>query len=177
MNAGLNLHGKFTIETFKNGKIVNKYEADNTICIAGLSGVASALSYLGVQDIASNIGSTPVIITPLYGAVGVGDVTTTPPSVNDTQLAYEVSREPAADSGFAPAVGVNPAQSIWQFQFPINNTGGDILLTEAGVFILASPNINSGDMFDHAAFAPTVTWASGQSLVLSLQISLYAVAW
>jgi len=177
MNAGLNFHGKLIIETFKDDEKTSHHEADNVICIAGLSDVASAIAYLGVQDIATDIGTSPITITPLYGAIGIGDVTTTPPALTDTQLVNEVSRVTASASGFSPALGSNPGQAIWQFQFPINNTGTSYTLTEAGVFVLATSATNSGDMFDHAAFSPTVTWPSGQFLILSLQLSLYAVSW
>jgi hypothetical protein len=174
---GLQLDGKLIIETFKDSQLVSHFKEENTICIAGLTDFAAAMSYLGVQDIASSISTSPVIITPMYGAIGNGDVTDTPPALTDIQLINEVARVPASASGYVPALGSNPAQSVWQFQFPINNSGADFTITEAGVFVLSSAVTNYGDMFDHAAFAPTVDWAAGQSLVLSLQLSLYAVAW
>jgi len=177
MNAGLNFHGKLKVETF-DGKIrTGMWEEDNTICTAGLSDVAAAIAYLGVQDIAADIGTSPYIITPIYGAIGIGDVYTIPPAISDTQLKQELSRTTASASGYISAVGSNPGQAVWQFQFPINNSNTDYVLTEAGVFVLAENQANSGDMLDHAAFNPTVTWPVGQSLVLSLQLSLYAVAW
>ena len=177
MKTGLEFHGKLIIETFQDASLIKKYEADNTICIAGLSDVAAAISYLGVQDIAADIGTSSVLITPIYGAIGIGNVIATPPAITDTQLLSEISRSTASASGYSPAIGSNPAQAIWQFEFPINNSGTDYVLTEAGVFVLANTDTNSGDMFDHAAFVPTITWAAGQSLILSLQLSLYAVAW
>jgi hypothetical protein len=177
MNAGLNFRGKLIIETFDGRLQIGKWEADNTVCIAGLTDVAGSLAYLGVQDIAADIGTSPYIITPLYGALGIGDVTSTPPSVADVQLVNELTRVTATASGFAPALGSNPGQAVWQFQFPINNFGGDYTLSEAGVFVLAESTTNSGDLLDHAAFNPLATWPAGQSLVLSLQLSLYAVAW
>ena len=177
MNAGLNFHGKLKVETF-NGEIrTSVWEEDNTICNIGLSDVAASIAYLGVQDIAADIGTSPYVITPIYGAIGIGDVYTVPPAVSDTRLKEELSRTTASASGFISAVGSNPGQAIWQFQFPINNSTNDYVLTEAGVFVLAGSAANSGDMLDHAAFNPTVTWPVGQSLVLSLQLSLYAVAW
>ena len=177
MNSGLNFHGRLIVETFDGGVLTSHHEADNTICIAGLTDVAAAISYLGVQDIAAQIGSSPYTITPIYGAIGTGDVTTNPPSVSDTQLQNELTRTTAVASGYAPALGSNPGQAIWQFQFPINNSSTAYTITEAGVFVLATSDQNNGDLFDHAAFSPTITWPIGQNLVLSLQLSLYAVAW
>jgi hypothetical protein len=177
MKAGLNLTGKFTLETFSGDIRTGVWRTNNTICIAGLTDVAGALSYLGVQDIADEIGTTPYIITPVYGALGTGDVTNNPPSVADVQLVNEITRTTATASGFVPALGANPGQTVWQFQFPINNSGADYSLTEAGVFVLAENVTNNGDLLDHAAFNPLATWPAGQSLILSLQLSLYAVAW
>lgn len=177
MNAGLSFHGKLTIESFDGQKRTGRWEADNTICISGLTDVAGSLAYLGVQDIADEIGTSPYIITPIYGAIGIGDVTTTPPAVSDVQLVNEISRTTATASGFAPALGSNPGQAIWQFQFPINNSGTSYSLTEAGVFVLAENITNNGDLLDHAAFVPVASWPAGQSVILSLQLSLYAVAW
>ena len=174
MKTGLDLHGKLIIETFKDDVCTSRHEAENTICIAGLTDVAAAISYLGVQDIATDIGTSPVVITPIYGAIGTGDVTTVPPAVTDTQLVNEIGRATASASGYAPALGSNPGQSIWQFQFPINTSGTTYTLTEAGVFVLAQDITNDGDLFDHAAFNPTVQWPVGQFIVLSLQLSLYA---
>jgi len=177
MSVGLQFHGKLKIQTFENDIETQCRETDNAVCIAGLSDVAAAIAYLGVQDIASNIDAEVAVLTPVYGAIGTGDVTTTPPATTDTQLVNEIDRQTVSASASAPALGSNPGQVIWQFQFPINNSGADISLTEAGIFVLASEETNSGDMFDHAAFNPVVTWFSGQSLVLSLQLSLYPVEW
>ena len=41
MKTGLEFHGKLIIETFQDASLIKKYEADNTICIAGLSDVAA----------------------------------------------------------------------------------------------------------------------------------------
>lgn len=177
MSAGFQLKGRLIIETFDNEKRTGYWEADNTICVAGLSDMAAAIAYLGVEDIASSIDATPAVVTPIYGAIGVGDVTTVPPALTDTQLVSEVSRQTAATAASAPALGSNPGQVIWQFQFPINNSGADFTLTEAGVFMLATSATNSGDMLDHAVFTPAATWVAGQSLILSIQLSLFAVAW
>jgi hypothetical protein len=177
MSSGLEFHGKLIIETFDGDILIQHHEAENTICSAGLTDVAGALAYLGVEDIADQIGTSPYVITPLYGAIGTGDVANTPPAVSDVQLLNEISRSTASASGYVPALGANPGQAVWQFQFPINNDPTAYTLTEAGVFVLAEDITNMGDLFDHAAFNPTVTWPIGQSLVLSLQISLYAVSW
>jgi hypothetical protein len=177
MRAGLNFKGKFTLETFDGDLRTGHWEANNTVCIAGLTDVAGAIAYLGVEDIADEIGTSPYVITPIYGALGTGDVTDTPPSVSDIQLANEITRTTATSSGFVPALGANPGQAVWQFQFPINNNGSDFTLTEAGVFVLAENITNNGDLLDHAAFDPLATWPAGQSLILSLQLSLYAVSW
>jgi len=177
MSAKLELYGRLIIETFDGDVLTKKTEADNVICLAGLTGVAAALSYLGVEDIAGDIDSTPAIIYPVYGAIGTGDVTSDPPAMTDTQLVSELSRATISAQASAPAIGTNPGQVIWQFQFPINNSGADYTITEAGIFVLANGGTNSGDMFDHAAFNPVVTWPANQSMILSLQLSLYAVSW
>lgn len=181
MKVGLQLDGRLTIETFEDEKLVGSWVADNVICVAGLSDVASAISYLGVEDIANNIGVSPTVITPIYGAIGGGvtgtTFTTDTPSTADTQLSNEISRSTASAAAYAPALGSNPGQVVWQFQFPINNSNNNYTLTEAGVFVLASSVTNSGDMFDHALFTPNAQWLIGQSLVLSIQISLYATSW
>lgn len=179
MKTGLEFHGRLIIETFDESTktAAGKWEADNTICINGLTDVAAAISYLGVQDIAADIGTTPVYITPIYGAVGNGDIVTTPPSLVDTALVNEISRSTASASGYAPALGSNPGQVVWQFQFPINNSGSNYTITEAGVFVQASETTGSGDLFDHAVFSPSAQWLTNQSMILSLQLSLYPVAW
>ena len=177
MRVGLDIKGRFTLETFDGNNRTARWETDNTVCIAGLTDVAGALSYLGVQDIADEIGTSPYVITPIYGALGTGDVTTNPPSVSDIQLVNEITRTTATASGFVPALGANPGQAVWQFQFPINNSGADYVLTEAGVFTLAEDITINGDLLDHAAFNPLATLPAGQSLILSLQLSLYAVSW
>lgn len=171
MKAGLDFHGKLIIETFDGETLTNRCEAENTICIAGLTDVAAAISYLGVQDIATDIGTSSAIIAPIYGAIGTG---TTQPSVADTQLTNEIARTTASASGYVPALGSNPGQSVWQFQFPINTTGTSYTISEAGIFVLAQNVTNFGDLFDHALFNPTVQWPNGQFLILSLQLSLYA---
>jgi hypothetical protein len=177
MTAGLEFRGRLIIETFDLERRTNRFVANNTVCVNGLSDVAACIAYLGVEDIAEEIGTEPCVITPIYGAIGNGDVIATPPAVSDYQLLNEISRTTATASGFAPALGSNPGQAVWQFQFPINNSGADFTLTEAGVFVLAENITNSGDLFDHAEFNPVATWPAAQSLILSLQLSLYAVSW
>lgn len=181
MNAGIKFDGKLKIQTLKDNCVTGEWTNENTMCIAGLSDIAAAIAYLGVQDIANNIDTVPAVITPIYGALGNGNVTAYPPSVVDTTLVNELDspygRTTASSSAFAPALGTNPAQVIWQFAFPINTSGSNFTITEAGIFALANDASGSGDMIDHAAFNPTVTWPNGQSLILSLQLSLYAVAW
>ena len=53
-----------------DGERVDEWESTNTGCILGLNDLVAVIAYQGAQDIADNIGATPSIMTPLYGAIG-----------------------------------------------------------------------------------------------------------
>ena len=148
--------------------ITDQHSGKNTMCIAGLTSLVSAIVWSGIQDQAANLGvTTSAYLTPLYGAVGSGTGVT---ANTDTQLFSELGREAVGAGASAPATSTISAQSTWLFYFPSPATTWTI--TEAGVFVNASSTANSGLMLDHFVFSPTVTVPNTNTLILQTSFAI-----
>ena len=157
--------GLLTLETRRGDVVTGRVTVANTPCLAGLNDLAASVGWSGTQDQASQVGSQPQWLTPLYGAVGTGSGT---PQMTDTQLFSELTR--AQVSAVVSTPLSNGAATVFQFQFPVN--GVSYSITEVGLFSLASVEANSGDLLDHAAVS--FAWTAGDTMTLSAQLGFIA---
>jgi hypothetical protein len=168
-SGGLRLHGSLALEVRRpDGTLRERREGDNIMCTNGLSALAAALVWSGIQDQAANLGVTsPTYLTPLYGAVGSGSGTV---AASDVALFTELGRQSVGAGAFTPANPIIPAGVTWLFYFgnpPVNWT-----VTEAGVFAAAGPDADSGTMVDHWAFSPPVSVPTADTLILQMSLSI-----
>ena len=164
LRASIGFEWHLTLSTYREGQLVRSITVPNTPCLAGLNDLAAAVGWAGAQDQAALIGAQSAFLTPLYGAVGIGsDVV---PTINDTQLVSELARSTVSAVASSPLS--NGAATIFQFQFPIQPL--TYTITEVGLFTLASVNVNSGDLLDHAVIDPTFTWTTGETMTLAASL-------
>jgi hypothetical protein len=172
LGDGLTIKGRLSITIFDEEKNVVDYrEGDNVVCTNGLTVMAAALVWAGIQDVAGDLGVTSgTYLTPLYGAIGTG---TGVVDAADVALFTELSRVQVGAGASVPATPGLNAQTTWQFYFPspaINTT-----ITEAGVFALATSTSGAGTMMDHWLFSPTVSFTTANTLLLQVSFSLAGV--
>jgi hypothetical protein len=140
----------------------------NVTTTGGLSAFASALVWSGVQDQAPALGyTTPVFLTPLYGAVGNGTGTA---SASDTALINEIARTTVGAGAASPATSSIAALADFLFFFgpPVSTW----TVTEAGAFGLATSTSGSGTLLDHYMLASPVTVVSPDSALLQVALSV-----
>lgn len=166
--AGIEMHGLLTVTVLgPDGDIRDRRDGENIVCTAGYSQIAAALMWSGMQDQAANLGATtPVYLTPLYGAVGSGAGTV---AKSDTALFTELGRQPVGGAASSPASSSIAAQTTWLFYFP--QPASTWTLTEAGVFAAATSAAGTGFLMDHWAFSPTVTVPTTDTLILQLSLT------
>lgn len=143
-------------------------EADNIMCVNGLSQMIQSFLWSSIADQNANMGSPydATFMYPVYGAIGTGS---TAPAATDTQLTAEEARAIVASAGATNAsVGGDP-QIIWSFLFPAPGTNQTI--AEAGVFLCATATVNNGFLLDHALINPTVAQSTSQLLTLTVDIT------
>jgi hypothetical protein len=157
-----------------NAVVDDRREGDNIMCTAGLTVLASALVWSGIQDQAANLGVTaPTYLTPLWGAVGSGSGTV---SAADTALFSELSRQTVGAGASVPATASLSSQLTWLFYFPQPSASWTV--TEAGVFCNGSSNdtdtATAGVLLDHWAFSPTLTVPTTNTLILQASFAIGA---
>lgn len=155
--------------------IRDRREGDNLMCTAGLTALAGALVYSGIQDVAPALGvTTGTYLTPLWGAVGSGTGTV---AASDTLLWSELGRQQVGAGASAPATGSLPALFTWLFYFP--SPASVWTVTEAALFANGSSNpadvTTAGVMLDHWAVTPPLTVPTTDSLILQASFSLAGV--
>jgi hypothetical protein len=155
-----------------DGAVVDHREGDNIMCTAGLTVLASALAWSGIQDQAANLGSPPpMYLTPLWGAVGSGAGTV---AASDTALFSEIGRQTVGASASSPATPTISAQTTWLFYFP--SPASTWTVTEAGLFAQGTSNpatiATAGYLIDHWAFSPAVTVSTANTLILQATFSI-----
>lgn len=170
--GGIGIKGRLSITTFKpDGTVRDQREGDNVTCVAGLTAIAAALVWSGIQDVAANQGvTTPTYLTPLWGAIGTGAGTV---ASTDTALFTEFSRVQVGAGASVPATATINAQTTWQFYF--TQPAATATITEAGVFANAVGTSGAGSMMDHWAFSPTITFLSTDTLLLQVSFSISGV--
>lgn len=181
-SSSFSIHGRLTATVVENdwfehnnaaldipdSAIVDQRDGDNIMCTNGLSTLAGAIVWSGIQDQAASIGvTTPTYLTPLYGAVGSGSGT---PAISDTQLFSELARQTVNAGASSPATPSINALATWLFYFSSPSTTWTV--TEAGVFVNSSSTVNSGTMLDHWAFSPTLTVTPTNTLILQTAFSV-----
>lgn len=166
---GIQIKGRLSVTVLDpDGNVVDYREGDNVTCTVGLTAIAAALVWSGIQDQAANLGVTaPTYLTPLYGAVGSGTGTV---SAADTQLFSELNRTTVSAGASSPATSVINAQTTWQFYFPPPAVTWTV--TEAGVFANATDVTNAGTLLDHWAFSPAVTVVTTNTLLLQVSFAI-----
>lgn len=145
------------------------------MCTAGLTVLASALVWSGIQDVAASQGVTqPTYLTPLWGAVGSGAGTV---AASDTLLFSELGRQPVGAGASSPATSTLGSEVTWLFYFP--SPVSTWTVTEAGVFANGSSDdtsvITAGVLLDHWAFSPTVSVPTSDTLILQATFSISGV--
>lgn len=127
--------------------VLDERVAHNLMTNSGLSVIAAAIAWSASHDVNAMLfgAATPLVIAPLYGAVGAG---TAPAAVTDTQLTAEIGRAPIAQ------VTNSGTTATWVFQWGLSAAVGSI--SEVGLFGRASAGINSGTLLDHAIINPPV---------------------
>ncbi len=172
LSDGISIKGRLTITVFdEDGNVVDRREGDNIVCTNGLTVMAAAMVWSGIQDIAADLGvASGTYLTPLWGGIGTGSGTV---AASDTALFAEFGRVQVGAGASVPATPGLNAQTTWQFYFPspVANT----TITEAGVFALATSTAGSGTMMDHWAFSPTVSFTTANTLLLQVSFSLAGV--
>jgi hypothetical protein len=147
--------------------ITDRREGDNVVCTAGLTVLAAALVWSGIQDQAANLGVGSTYLTPLWGAVGSGSGTV---SASDTALFSELGRQTVGAGASVPATSSLPAQLTWLFYFPQPASAWTV--TEAGVFATGSSTTGAGVLLDHWAFSPTLPVPITDTLILQASFSI-----
>lgn len=151
--------------------ITDRREGSNIMCTAGLTMLAAALVWSGIQDQAANLGVGSTYLTPLWGAVGSGSGTV---AASDTALFSELGRQTVGAGASVPATSSLPAQLTWLFYFPQPATAWTV--TEAGVFANGSSSdgslASSGVLLDHWAFSPTLTVPTTDTLILQSSFAI-----
>lgn len=169
LTGNLAINGHLTLTVVRpDGSIRDQRDGSNIMCTNGLTAIASALVWSGIQDQAANLGvTTPTYLTPLYGAVGAGTGTV---AASDTALFTELARQTVSAGASSPATGSIKAQTTWLFYFPQPTSTWTV--TEAGVFAGASSTAGSGTLIDHWAFSPALTVPTADTLILQASFSV-----
>lgn len=155
-----------------DGNVVDERHGNNTMCTNGMTAIANALVWSGIQDQAANLGlTTPTYLTPLWGAIGSG---TTPATAADTLLTAELARSTVGAGSSSPATPTIASQAIWTFYFPAPTTSYTV--GEAGVFANGTSSNatvqSAGILLDHWVFSPTVTVTNPNTLILQATFNL-----
>lgn len=185
-SATLSLHATITVSAVDSGWLAanrsnpaalrnpppevirGRDSGENVTTTAGLTAFAAALVWSGIQDQAAALGvTTPVFLTPLYGAVGNGSGTVDP---SDTALFSELARTTVGAGAASPATSSINALCDWLFFFapPVSTW----TVTEAGAFGLATSTPGSGTLLDHYILATPVTVVSPDSALLQIALSV-----
>jgi hypothetical protein len=172
-DGSLRIKGRLAVEVVRpDGTVRERREGDNIMCTGGLTILAQALVWSGIQDQAANLGvTTPTYLTPLWGAVGSGVGTV---AASDTLLFNELGRVTVGAGASSPATSAISASATWLFYFPSPPTTWTV--TEAGIFGNGSSNPASvaaaGTLIDHWSFSPSVTVPTTDTLILQASFSI-----
>lgn len=151
-------------------QVHDRREGDNVMCTNGVTVLAAALVWSGIQDQAANLGVTSsTYLTPLYGAIGTGTAPVTV-AASDTALAVEASRTTVGAGASVPSTASIPAQLTWLFYLPQPSVA--LTVSEAGVFLNASATAGSGTLLDHWAFSPTLSVPTTDTCLLQASFSI-----
>ena len=144
-------------------------EADNIMCVNGLSQMIQAFLWSSIADQNANMGSPydATFMYPIYGAIGTGSTAVT---ALDTQLTAEEARAICASAGATNASAGGDPQIVWSFLF--GAPGSNQTIAEAGVFLCATATPNNGFLLDHALISPTVAQTTSQLLTLTVDITI-----
>jgi hypothetical protein len=175
-SGSLSVHGRLSLTVLdEQENVVDYREGDNVMCTNGLTVIANALVWSGIQDQAASLGvTTPTYLTPLWGAVGSGVGTV---AASDTLLFNELGRQTVGAGASTPATASISAQATWLFYFPSPTTTWTV--TEAGVFAngssIPATVASAGTLLDHWAFMPSVTVTSVNTLILQATFNIAGV--
>lgn len=128
------------------GEVKDTRYSDNLVCDRGKNIVAARLN-------------NETTYTGIINYLGVGTGTTTPLST-DTQLQTELARTTVSSSSRSNS------QTTLGFFFNSSTANGTI--TEVGAFIDGSASANSGQIWNHALFSPSITKTSAETLTITL---------
>lgn len=172
LNSGITIKGRLSITTFDlDGNVVDHREGDNVVCTSGLTAIAAAVVWSGIEDVAGNLGvTTPTYLAPLWGAIGIGAGTV---AASDTALFSEYNRVQVGAGASVPATPTLNAQITWQFYFP--QPASNTTITEAGVFANATSTAGAGLMMDHWTFTPSISFNVANTLLLQVSFSIAGV--
>lgn len=148
INEGVRTVGKFKAELRDalTGELLQVAYTNNLVCDRGRNVLAGRLNnettYTGIIN---------------YLAVGTG---TNAPLSTDTQLQTELARTTVSSS--------SRTNSQVTLNFFYNSSTANGTITEVGAFIDGSASANSGQIWNHALFSPSITKTSAQTLTITL---------
>lgn len=147
-------------------------EADNILCVAGLSLFAAAVLWAGLEDVNASLGSpfSASYLAPIYGAVGTGTTTPADTDIGLTAESTNSARQPVISGAIQNASHGNPATVAWAFLFGLPLAS--VTVAEAGIFAQATSTVNNGSLLDHALISPTVTQSTLNLLSATCTISV-----
>lgn len=149
INNVINASGVFTIEHYRDGKLINKIVVNNVVTNVGKSRVA---------DLIGDVNS----INPFgYIAIGSGS---TAESASDNSLEYELKRAAASKSLVTTTVSNDTLRLEATFNF---GSGENYAICEAGVFNAAT----GGDMLCRKTF-PEINVQENDSLTITYDIQV-----
>lgn len=176
LTGGIGFQGRLSLKVVDpDGNVIDERIGNNTMCTVGMTAIAAALVWSGVQDQAANLGITnATYLTPLYGAIGSGSTAAT---AADTLLTAELARVTIGGATSLPATPSLPSQVLWTFYFPAPTVSYSV--NEAGVFANGSPASTpvalAGTLLDHWVFSPTITVNNPNTLILQATFNLTGV--
>ncbi len=145
--------GIFTLQSFKNGKLVQEIKSPNLVMQGSYTGSNQFLKRL--------IGDTTYTGIINYIAIGTS---ATAPAISDTQLTAETAR-----AIISTAVEISTTQArIKTFFTDAALANGTY--REVGAFIDGTGSANSGKIFNHALFSTPYSKSTGTDTTIQLDI-------
>lgn len=155
--------GSMVLTVFnEDGSVDTETHVNNVMCDTGYAVLATAILWSATIDQNGNLGLslTPSYCAPMYGAVGTGSSTV---SNLDKQLQSELGR------GTVYSGTTNGSSVTFNFFFGLTLVNWTI--AEAGIFLQATGDPNSGALLDHALINPAVSKTTVQTATLAVTLA------
>jgi hypothetical protein len=170
--------GSLNISGFVTATTTTSFTLKNTTTNSWVSGGVAINDYAYVSYIDQSAARYAVLSEAATNTSTAESVIFSPavPGTSDTALYNELptgtGRATAEAAAGSAASSNSLASFLWQFQFPLNSTGLDQVVSEAGVFLVADSGAGDGVMLNHALINPSAVWSNGTMLMLTVTIGL-----